>query len=584
MSILAGIVSRKPRTRVPPEWCESLKQLISRHPGDQIISIADERSCLLKADIGAFGTLAFQRAPSGTASMLVGEPLLSSNDQGREASRARDLACLHRAWDDDNWDILKQVRGIFAAAYYRPKTGTLCLVTDKLGIRPIYYWATDSWVVFSSALRILEAIPFVPKVMKFRAVTEIATFGFPLGARTAYDDIWTIKAAEVVRFEDSSCTSQLYWRWDSIPVSRRSESELLQEAHERFLESVKTRLHGNRVVTSFLSGGLDSRCVVAALSGQIEKIHTLNCSFPNTQDRVFGAEYAGRMGTIHQEEEMMISHPDFFQRVSKLWETDPHRQQWLPERPRLIWSGDGGSVGMGHVYMTETVVALLRRRDREGAIQEFLRTENKQIVRRLLKPAALAAAEPIIEQGMREEFDDFNCEDPGRNLYIFLLLNDQRRHLANQYERIDLSHIDYVEPFFDSDFLAFITSVPLDFCLLHRFYNKWLKLFPAPVATVPWQAYPGHEPCPVPQPPGLVSQWNNSKLEVLQDSFKRHLLQESRTVLKEGNFPTLLLDKSYLRLAHLAYRYNLRDYGYVLEAAVVYNRYWGTCGGKFVLS
>jgi hypothetical protein len=55
-------------------------------------------------------------------------------------------------------------------------------------------------------------------------------------------------------------------------------------------------------------------------------------------------------------------------------------------------------------------------------------------------------------------------------------------------------------------------------------------------------------------------------------------------MLKEGKFPVYLLDKSYLRLAHLAYRYNLRDYGYVLEAAVIYNRYWGTCGGKFVLS
>lgn len=584
MSILAGIVSRKPGTRVPSEWSESLKRVISRNPGDRITTIADERSCLLKADIGAFVAPAFLQAASGTASMLVGEPLLSSMDQGREASRARDLEHLHRAWDDDNWDILKQVRGIFAAVYYRPKSGTLCLIADKLGVRPIYYWANGSWIVFSSALRILEAMPFVPKVMKFRAVTEIACFGFPLSARTAYEDIWTLKAAELIRFEDSSCTSQQYWRWDSIPVSRRPEPELLQEAHQRFLEAVKVRLHGNRVVTSFLSGGLDSRCVVAALSGQAEKIHTLNCSFPNTQDRVFGAEYAGQMGTIHQEEEMMISHPDFFQHVSTLWETDPNRKQWLPERPRLIWSGDGGSVGMGHVYMTEKVVDLLRRGDQETAIREFLRTENKHIVRRLLKPAALAAAEPIIEQGMREEFDDLHCEDPGRNLYIFLLLNDQRRHLANQYERLDLSHIDYIEPFFDSDFLAFIASVPLDLCLLHRFYNKWLKLFQAPVSTVPWQAYPGHELCPIPQPPGLVSQWNNSKLEVLQDSFKGQLLSESKTLLKEANFPARLLDKHYLRLAHLAYRFNLRDYGYVLEAAVVYNRYWRTCGGNFVLS
>src|SRR5262249_45793995 len=161
------------------------------------------------------------------------------------------------------------------------------------------------------ALRILEAMSFVPKVMNFRAVTEITCFGFPLGARTAYEDIWTLKAAEVVRFEGVARAAHQYWRWDSIAVSTRPESELLRQAHERFLLATARRLHGDRVVTSFLSGGLDSRCVVAALSAQAEKVHTLNCSFPNTQDRVFGADYAGRMGTIHQEEEMMISHPDF---------------------------------------------------------------------------------------------------------------------------------------------------------------------------------------------------------------------------------------------------------------------------------
>lgn len=584
MSVLAGIVSRKPAQPIPREWSEHLNRAISRRKENQITCLEAERACFVKADIGAFGASGSKRSGAQTFSMVVGEPLLSSVDQSCGASRARDLDHLHAAWDNDNWDVLKDVLGVFAAAYYRPRTGSLYLVSDKLGLRPIYYWSDESWVVFASALRILEAMPFVPKVMKFRAVTEIACFGFPLGARTAYEDIWTLKAAEVVHFDDADRTAQQYWRWDSIAVDRRSEPELLHEAHERFLCGVTRRLHGDRVVTSFLSGGLDSRCVVAALSRQAEKVHTLNCSFPNTQDRVFGADYARQMGTIHQEEEMMISHPNFFQQVSDFWETDANRKMWPPERPRLIWSGDGGSVGMGHVYMTVELVELLRRRDREGMIREFLRKENKHIVQRLLKPDALAAANSVLEQGMREEFNDIHCEDPGRDLYVFLLLNDQRRHLAAQYERLDVSRIDYVEPFFDSDFLSFIISVPLDLCLLHRFYNKWLKLFQAPVSRVPWQSYPGHEPCPVPQPPGLVSQWNNTTLKALHDRFKWDLLGQSRLVLDDENFPARLLSKAYLRLAHLAYRYNLRDLAYVLEAAVVYNRYWRTCRGKFSLS
>jgi len=534
-------------------------------------------------EFGAFDAPAFRRDTSGSVAMLAGEPLLSSNDQGGGASRAKDLECLQRAWDTENWDVLKQVQGIFAGVYYRPKTASLFLIADKLSLRPLYYWINDSWVVFSSALHILEATPFVPKVMDLRAVTEITCFAFPLGARTPYQNIRTIKAAEVVLIEESKCVSQQYWRWDAIPVSRKPEAELLEEVHERFLVSIRRRLHGNRVTTSFLSGGLDSRCVVAALCGEAEKVHTLNCSFPNTQDRVFGAEFARQMGTLHEEEEMMISHPDFFRHISEAWERDENRKRWPPERSRLIWGGNGGSVGMGHVYMTMRTVELLRRGDVDEAIRQFLLEENKHVVCRLLKPAVLTSVSSALEQGMREELDDLHCEDPGRNLYLFLLLNDQRRHLANQYERIDTSHIDYVEPFYDSDFLATIMSVPLDLCLLHRFYNKWLKLFPAPVSSLPWQSYPGHEPCPLPQPAGLISQWSGKQRLFLEQRLRRELLQKSGVLLADHNFPEPLLRKNYLRFARLAYGWKLQDYAYVLEAAAVYNRYWELSGGKFAL-
>jgi asparagine synthase (glutamine-hydrolysing) len=583
MSVLAGIVSRRPGVPIPPEWCAALRGAISRRRDVQITGCSDERSFLVKMEFGAFDAPAFRRETSGSVAMLAGEPLLSSNDQGSGASRAKDLECLQGAWDADNWDVLKQVQGIFAGVYYRPKTASLFLIADKLSLRPLYYWMNDSWVVFASALRILEAMPFVPKVMDFRAVTEITCFAFPLGARTPYQNIRTIKAAEVVHIEESKCVSQQYWRWDAIPVSRKPEAELLEEAHERFLVSIRRRLHGNRVTTSFLSGGLDSRCVVAALCGEAEKVHTLNCSFPNTQDRVFGAEFARQMGTLHEEEDMIISHPDFFRHISEVWERDENRKQWPPERSRLIWSGDGGSVGMGHVYMTMRTVELLRRGDVDGAVRQFLLEENKHVVCRLLKPEVLMGVSSALEQGMREELDDLHCEDPGRNLYLFLLLNDQRRHLANQYERIDTSHIDYVEPFYDSDFLTTIMSVPLDLCLLHRFYNKWLKLFPVPVSSLPWQSYPGHERCPLPQPAGLISQWSGKQRLFLEQRLRRGLIQKSGVLLADHNFPKPLLRKNYLRFARLLYGWKLQDYGYVLEAAAVYNRYWEVSGGKFAL-
>jgi asparagine synthase (glutamine-hydrolysing) len=582
MSVLAGIVSRRSEAQLEPARREALKQSISRHPGDTLTSFQSDRVCLLKADSGAYKYPAFRNDPSGSVAMLAGEPLLASSGTGADANRSRDLEKLHAAWDADAWDILKEVQGVFAAAYFRPQGATLYLIADKLSLRPIYYWSDDSFVVFATALRILEALPFVPKVMDLRAVTEIACFGFPLGVRTPYRDIRAIRAAEVIRFGEASVSSTRYWYWDSIPVSRDPEPELLRHVSNCFHIAVGRRLHGDKVVSTFLSGGLDSRCIVAALCAQAEKVHTLNFSFPNTQEREFSEEFARRMGTFHRVENMMVGDTQFFERMKLAWEAHEFKKKWPPERPRLIWSGDGGSVGLGHAYITSEAVELLRRGERALAYREFL--QKRRVIRGLLRPDLYAALADVPARGMQEEFDEIHCEDPGTALHVFLLLNDQRRHLAGQFEGTDLHRVEFLMPFFDSDFLAAVMAVPLDLRILHRFYNKWLFLFPEPVHSVPWQAYPGHEPCPLPMRQGLGDQWDLKNVGDEQARRKRALLHRAQSLVQDKGFPSPLLQRSRLLLAWLAYRTNLRDYGYVLETALLYKRYWEICDGRFAIA
>jgi hypothetical protein len=512
--------------------------------------------------------------------MLLGEPLLSCPEPGAGTNRACDLEILHRSFDAGNWNILKNAQGSFAGVYYEPVLCKLHLFADKLGVRPLYYWMDDQWFVYASALRILEGLSFVPKVMDVRAVTEISSFAFPLGSRTAYSGIKTIKAAEVVSVEPQKLSSQQYWRWDTIPVSNRPEPELLLEVYSRFKLAVCRRLQGDRSALAFLSGGLDSRCLVASLTAQTETVHTLNFGLSRTQDRVYGAEMARRLGTIHHEEEMMISNPGFFHRVLEVALSLADAKSSPVSRPLLVWSGDGGSVGLGHVYVTPKLVDLLREQNLEGAITQFLHGEKKQIVARLLQPRACKSLSETLRQGMREEFADIHCEDPGRRLYVFLLLNDQRRHLAVLSEGVDLNRFEFVTPFFDGDFLSAVASVPMDICLMHRFYNKWLSCFPPPVLSVPWQVYPLHEPGPVQPLPGLVSQFDRSEHDYLHSQQKLQLLRDTDALLKSDAFPDSILNHRYLRFAYFAYRWGLRDYSYVLDAALLYARYWNLSQGK----
>jgi asparagine synthase (glutamine-hydrolysing) len=574
MTIMAGIFSRSQACPIQDSACESIKRIISRNPHDEVITFRNERIFLAKIDINAYGQPAFRVDPSGSVSMLVGEPLLSLGDENPLRTRKEDLESLHHEWDLDNWDLLKKVRGEFCAAHYNPTTGKLALIADKLGIRLLYYWEGEKYIIFATALRIIEALAEVPKQMDLRAVTEMASLQMALSARTPYSRISVLKAAEIVKISDKGLSSSQYWRWDEIQRSNRPESELLREAYERFISAVKRRLRKDTTTFGALSGGLDTRCVISVLRSLDVVVHTFNFAPPGTQDQFFGAEFARSAGTIHEEIPLGCS-------VGDWWSTSKQRITWPPERPQLMWGGFGGSVGVGHVYVSSELVDLLRSGKRDTAIDVYL--HDKAVLKKLLKPHIYNSVSGILKQGIREELDDIHCDDPGRAFHIFLMLNDQRRHLAWHFEGIDLHRLELHSPFYDSDFLQLILAIPIDICLGHRFYTKWLKHFPPVTTSVPWQAYPGHEPCPLPVKKGLGYQWDGTFDRDRERLRKLTLLQEAREMLSADKFPHPIINRMYLRLATWIYRMGLRDYSYVIQAANPYYRYWVSSGGDYVL-
>src|SRR5712692_4668824 len=278
MSILAGIYNRRKDHSLQRSVCETLKKLISRNPEDKVIVFSDARCFLAKIDIGAYGEPAFHLDRSGSVSMLAGEPLLDVDDNDALRTRTQDLELLNQSWDRANWDLLARTRGVFCAVHYQPRLGRLHLISDKLGERPMYYWASDEYVIFSSVMRVLEGLAEVPKEMDLRAVTEITAFGYPLGDRTPYANIVRPKAGEVIQVTENSIVRSQYWRWDHIQPSSLSEAELLRETYEAFIAAVSRRIRKDKATLAFLSGGLDSRSIVAALRAMNVKVHTFNFS------------------------------------------------------------------------------------------------------------------------------------------------------------------------------------------------------------------------------------------------------------------------------------------------------------------
>jgi len=272
--------------------------------------------------------------------------------------------------------------------------------------------------------------------------------------------------------------------------------------------------------------------------------------------------------------------PDWSAVMADAWGASPHRGEQMPEHPKVVWTGEGGSVGLGHTYISPEIVSLLRSGNLSGAIDVFLRQQNKTILTRILDPVLAGQFHGYLHARLRSALDAIRHPDPVRALYIFLNLNGPRRHLVNHFDTIDRHRLEFQVPFYDSALLEYLTALAVEPCLYHRFYAKWLAFFDPAVREVPWQAYPGHVPSPVPIPDDLPDQWNAPASNAHRSALERDLLARSAAMLADADFPRRVLRKSYLQLMRWAWKVRLGNYGYALKAALAYYHYWKIAGGR----
>ena len=85
-------------------------------------------------------------------------------------------------------------------------------------------------------------------------------------------------------------------------------------------------------------------------------------------------EYANKSGAVHHELPTEPG-PNWSAVMAEAWQKSSRIQTELPEHPRIVWTGEGGSVGLGHVYLSPEIVRLLRTGDTDTAIEVYLKEQ-----------------------------------------------------------------------------------------------------------------------------------------------------------------------------------------------------------------
>ena len=495
----------------------------------------------------------------GQLSLAVsGQPVIGET----RPEKSEQIAYIANALTNSNTQALGNANGVFCGFMHDRNTGTVRLFTDYLGFRQIYIYRTKERLVFSNANWLINSYLKTEKLtLDIEGVVELGTLGYPLANRTQFKEVQLLPPAEVMTITpEGQVRTEQYFDITSTKQTTITESEALEELHSIWKIAVHDRCAGTQKAFGFLSGGMDSRLLIHTLKACDIETFTANYAPPKTRDRVFGEMSAHLMKIHHYQHPSGSLLTDVRTETIEAWQAQSDIHTFFTESP-FIWSGDGGSVGMGHVYLTDEMSDLASQQKFEECASLWCDENNRTIPTRLYRDTETKSK---FQQRIADLMRIYGTKNPDRAPYYYLLLNDQRRHLDKHYEIFHRRGFDLHLPFFDKRLIQFISSLPSKLVNYHRIYDKLYKKISGELISTPWQTYPNHVPCPLSEPEKLKYQWSTEFHSIAEE--RQLITDHAKDCIKiaiSKQFKKTLYNRPYLITASLLTLIGITNHAYL---------------------
>ncbi|MBI1850094.1 MAG: asparagine synthase (glutamine-hydrolyzing) [Planctomycetes bacterium] len=187
----------------------------------------------------------------------------SLESRGARFHTRSDTEVVLRACEAHGPEALASLRGMFAFAYFDSTERRLLLARDRLGVKPLYYRATDEAIVFASEPKAILAFdPAAPRTLDEVALDHFLTFEYVPAPRTLWREIRKLAPGHFLEWRAGRVEVRRYWelRAGPPPASEKVAADALRA---QIADAVRGELVSDVPVGVLLSGGIDSSTVAA---------------------------------------------------------------------------------------------------------------------------------------------------------------------------------------------------------------------------------------------------------------------------------------------------------------------------------
>lgn len=242
----------------------------------------------------------------------------------RSASDCEVMLHAYEEWGDG---FVHRLNGMYNFALWDGRRRRLLIGRDRIGVKPLYWRMDGRLFAFATEAKALLDLPGASSRVDRVALASYLNLGYVSAPRSMFAGISKLPAASILSIEDGRVDIRRYWSPPEKVEQGIPETEWVERIRTGIERSVRMQMVSDVPIGAFLSGGIDSSAVVAAMaavSGQPVKTYAIGFAGSAADDYFNELPYA--------------------RRVAQLYGTDHHEILVRPDvvalLPRLLWHMD----------------------------------------------------------------------------------------------------------------------------------------------------------------------------------------------------------------------------------------------------
>ncbi|MFZ4427822.1 MAG: asparagine synthase (glutamine-hydrolyzing) [Saprospiraceae bacterium] len=266
------------------------------------------------------------------------------------------LAMLH----EEGPGFIHNLPGMFAFAVWDAHTHTLFCARDRFGEKPFYYFfdPQTNTFGFASEAKAITKTGLIHCALDRESLSHYFKRLYVPVNKSIYKHLNVLPPAHCLHFRSGKLEISRYWELPSVNTQIQYGEA---KEHLRFLlkKAVREQLVADVPVGAFLSGGVDSSCVVGyASKASGSALQTFSFGFEGERNELGDAKtHAGLFGTRHREFIEADYHlPDLFLKMQDIYDEPFADSSNIPmylisksasEGLKVVLTGDGGDELLG---------------------------------------------------------------------------------------------------------------------------------------------------------------------------------------------------------------------------------------------